>query len=310
VNAQISPIVGETSPTATQLTATGTTASAAQQVGTVGINPASKTYVGGVWVKKLTSDASTVRVELVSTNTYTTTYTLTQAQGWQLLPINVTFTAGDIANLNFRIRWANASATSSIAAASAYLYDVTGRPGVLYPPVCITGAGATGIVKPTSCAAVTASGALLHPQTLRPLASTVRGSFGAVLVPTFDAASQPDGVVFDVAQGAAQNRVVLRVASGVMELKRWDNAGNTWTASVTLTSSATPAAAATTWLRDTEITVRALWDENSTMLSVGTGNASGTKPGSWAPSDDALVNLTIGCDYLLANQFEGMISDS
>lgn len=311
-NAQISPLVGETVASATQLTATGTTASCAQQVGSVGINPASKVYVGGVWVKKLTPDASTVRVELVSTATYTTTYTLTQAQGWQLLPIRQTFAVTDVANLNFRIRWANASATASIAAASAYLYDVTSRPDVLYPPVCQTAAGATGIVKPTSCTAVSDSPGvnLLHPLTKRPLVSIVLGRLGVVLVPTFDGTSQPNGVIFDVAQGAAAtNRLVLRVNSGALEIRRWDSAGNQWAASLTLTTSATPTVGQMTWLRDTAIVVRATWDDNSTQLSAGNGNALGTKPGSWTPSDAALSTITYGCDYASINQFDCIITE-
>jgi len=311
-NAQISPIVGETSPTATQLTATGTTAACAQQVGTVAINPANKTYVGGVWVKKLTSDASTVRVELVSTSTQTTTYTLTQAQGWQLLPIKVTFSGTDTANLNFRVRWANASATASVALADAYLYDVTSNLDVLYPPVVRSGFGANGTTNTTACQALTASQNVnvLHPLTQRTEVSVVRGTLGLTVVPTFDATSQPNGVIFDCAQGAAQNRVVVRISSGALELRRWDNAGNQWVATLTLTKSASPTSSQVTWLRDTAITVRCFWDANTTMLSAGSSNASGTKPGSWAPSDTSVAGIGVGNDWqsTSANQFEGIVT--
>lgn len=311
VNAQISPIVGETSPSAVQLTATSTGAKIVQ--GSLG-TPTSKSYVCGVWVKKLSTDGNftDLTLSLISTSTKSQAFTLTQAQGWQLLPFRATFGAGDVAALQFQVAWGAASSSGQIAIASAYCYDVTGKPAVLYPPVCVSGIGSTGIVKPTSCQATVASGGagILHPLTQRPLASTVRGSFGAVLVAPFDASSQPDGVIFDVAQTAGINRVVLRVNAGALELKRWDNSGNTWTASLTLSAAPSPASGSMTWLRDTAITVRAFWDENSTMLSAGDGNASGTKPGSWAPSDGSLVNLTVGCDYLLTNQFEGLISDS
>lgn len=310
-NAVISPIVGETSPTATQLTATSVLAQAAQQVGSSGINPANKTYVAGIWVKKLTSDSSTVRVELGSTTVYTTTFTLTQAQGWQLLPVNVTFAGTDIANLFFRIKWADASSSSAIACASAYVYDVTGKTGVLYPPVIQTTSGSIATLNATTCQAITqtTNTNVLHPLLLRALQSVVRGSMSLTIVPIFDALSQPNQVIFDLAQGAAQNRVVLRVQSGALELRRWDNAGNQWAASLTLTTNPSPAAGSMTWTRDTAIAIRCVWDENTTMIGAGNGSASGTKPGSWAPSDTSVAKLFIGSDTSAANQFDGLIQN-
>jgi hypothetical protein len=307
----ISPLIGETVATAPKLNANATGAYWGQ--GSLGV-PTNKSYVCGVWVNKQSTDGNytDVTLSLVSNSTKSQTFTVKQAQGWVLLPFRATFGGSDVTQLEFRIGWGSASSNGQIALASAYCYDVTGKPAVLYPPVCQSAVGSTGIVKPTSCqATVAVSGAgLLHPLTQRPLASTVRGSFGAVIVPTFDASSQPDGVIFDVAQTATTNRVVLRVNTGALELKRWDAAGNTWTASLALSAAPTPASGSMTWLRDTAITVRAFWDENSTMLSAANGNASGTKPGSWAPSDASLVNLTVGCDFQLVNQFEGLISDS
>src|SRR6185369_3771022 len=76
-NAQISPIVGETSPSAVQLTATSTAAKVVQ--GSLG-TPTSKSNVGGVWVKKLSTDGNftDVTLSLISTSTKSTAYTLTQ----------------------------------------------------------------------------------------------------------------------------------------------------------------------------------------------------------------------------------------
>lgn len=307
----ISPLVGETVASAPQLNATGIGAYWSQ--GSLGV-PTNKSYVAGVWVKKVSTDGNftDVTLSLISNSTKATTHTLTQAQGWQLLPIVGTFGGGDVNQLEFRIAWGAASSNGQISVASAYCYDVTGKTGVLYPPVCQSAIGATGIVKPTSCSVVTDTPGLnvLHPLTKRPLGSVTLGSFGGVLVPTFDATSQPDGVIFDVAQGAAaQNRIVLRVASGALEIRRWDATGNQWVASLTLTSSATPTAGQSTWLRDQALTVRATWDSNATQISAGNGNALGTKPGSWAPSDNSLSSMTIGNDYAGISQFDGIITE-
>jgi hypothetical protein len=226
--------------------------------------------------------------------------------------VRATFGVGDVANLSLRIAWGAASSNGQIAVAAAYCSDVTGRAGVVYPPVCVTTVGATGSAKQTSCSVISDTPGinLLHPLTKRPLGSVTLGSFGGVLVPTFDASSQPNGVIFDVSQTApTANRVVLRVASGVLEIRRWDTSGNQWSASLTLTSSATPAAGQMTWLRDTVLTVRATWDDTATQISAGNGNAIGTKPGSWAPSDALLSSITIGNDYAGANQFDGIITE-
>ena len=308
-NAQLSPLVGETSPTATQLTATSVAAQIGQQVSNVAINPASRTFVAGVWVKKISADASPIKVQLGSTTVYTTQYPLVQSQGWQLLTAIQTFAAGDTANLFFRLQWASGSATSSIALADAYVYEVTGTTGVLYPPVVRTVGSTPAVLNPTSCQALTASQGVnvLHPLTQRALASVVRGALGLMFVPTFNATSQPNGVIFDVGQSAAVNRVVLRVNTGALELKRWDASGNTWTASLTLTSAPTPAAGSMTWARDTAVVVRCLWDANSSTLSAGNGSAAGVKPGSWAPSDASVAVIAVGCDITSANQIDAHI---
>jgi hypothetical protein len=309
LNSAISPLVGETVATAPTLTATSTGAKIAQASI---VTPTSKTYVGGVWVKKLSTDVNFTDVTIrgVSTSTKTQTYTLTQAQGWQLLPFTFTFSGTDLASLSLEIAWGAASSNGQIAVASSYLYDVTGKTGILYPPIVQTPAAATATLNATSCQAVTqtTNTNVLHPLLLRSLQSVVRGSLSLTIVPMFDAGSQPTGqTIFDLSQGAAQNRVVLRVTSGALELKRWDNAGNTWTASLTLSANLSPASGSMTWLRDTAINVRCLWDENTTMIGAGNGSALGTKPGSWAPSDTSVSKLFIGSDTAAANQFDGII---
>lgn len=310
-NAALSPAIGEISPTAPTLTSTSTTATLSQ----TGIaTPTSKSYVGGIWVRKITSDATfsstSVALNLLSTFGYVTTHTLTAAQGWQLLPFSATLSGSDIASLAFRLAWTCSGSGCQIAVAHAYLYDVTGKPGVLYPPVIRTPVGSTATLNATTCKAATSTTDtnVLHPLTQRTLQSVVRGSMALVIDPLFDATSQPGAVIFDLAQGAAQNRVVLRINAGALELRRWDNAGNQWTASLTMTMNATPAAGSMTWRRNTAIPIRCIWDENSTMLSAGNGNASGTKPGSWAPSDVSVAFMRFGCDLAGANQFDGQIA--
>lgn len=307
-SAVISPIVAETSASAVRLNSTATGAKIVQ--GSLG-TPTSKSYVGGVWVKKVSTDGNfnDVTLSLVSTSTKSTAYTLKQSQGWQLLPITATFGGGDVAALQFQVAWGAASANGQIAVASAYLYDVTGKAGVLYPPIIRTPIGATATLNATTCQAVTqaTNTNVLHPLLQRALHSVVRGALALTIVPMFDASSQPSQVVFDIAQGAAQNRVTVRVNAGALELRRWDNAGNQWVSSLTLSSSPSPGAGVVTWLRDTALSIRCLWDENSTMISAGNGNASGTKPGSWAPSDASVAKLFIGSDTSGANQFDGVV---
>lgn len=307
-NTTVSPAIGD-GGTAPTLTKTGTSGFI---YNVIGGTPNNKSYVGGIWIKKLSADNNftDVTLKLLGTTSFSTTYNVTQAQGWVLLPFSANFGA-DAGTFVFELHWGAASSNGQIAVADAYVYDVTGKTGVLYPPIIRSAAGSTGTLTATKCQAISASQGVnvLHPLLQRNLASVVRGSLGLTIVPTFDAASQPSGVIFDLAKGAAADRVVLRVNAGALELKRWDDAGNTWTASLTLSQSLSPASTAMTWQRDKAITVHAFWDENSTMLSAGGGNVTGTKPGSWSPLDTLVSSLTVGEDYTHAgaNCFDGII---
>lgn len=308
-NAVISPLVGEVSPTAPSLTTTTTNPTLQQGFA---ITPSNKSYVGGIWVKKPSSDSSftSVTVTLAATDIFAKTFTVKQSDGWTLLPINVSFGA-QVNTMVLKVTWGNGSAGQVIAVADAYLYDVTGFAGVLYPPVVRSAVGATATLATSVCKAVTATtdSNVLHPLLQRTLSSVVRGEVAVTVVPTFDAGSQPTtfGVIFDLNQGATQNRVDLRLFSGQLQLARWDNAGNTWTAALTLTKSPNPSAGQVTWLRDQPITIRAIWDENSTMLSAGNANAIGTKPGSWSTSDASVAFLRIGCNSSGVSSFDGTV---
>lgn len=305
-NTQISPVAGEVSATAPTLSATSTGANLSQGTG---LTPTNKVYAGGVWVKKLSTDGNftDVTLSLVSTSTKSQAFTLTQAQGWQLLPFVFTFGGSDVAAMSMKLAWGAASSNGQISAYTAYLYDVTSNPKVLYPPVCVTPAGSTATLGATTCTPITQGANVLHPLTLRTMVSPTRDALTLTVVPTFDASSQPNGVIFDSAQGAAQNRVVLRVASGALELRRWDNGGNQWVATLTLTTKSAPPAGSMTWLRDTAIVMRATWDDVSTQLSAGASNAQGTKPGSWTPLDNNTA-IGVGNDFAAANQFNGCVT--
>lgn len=313
-NTVISPAVGEASPTAPTFTASATNSGVQQGFA---ITPVSKTYVGGIWVKKLSSDANytDVKITLGATTIFTQSFTVHQSEGWKLLPFNFTFGAGEVNTLVFKVTFGSASSNAQFSVADAYLYDVTGKTGVLYPPVIRSAVGSTGVMTATKCQAISSNQGVnvLHPLLLRSLASAVRGSLALTIVPTFDASSQPIfGVIFDLAQSATRNRVLLRV-DGTHDLQfiRWDNAGNVWQAFLTTTTSLSPASGQMTWRRDTPILIHCIWDENSTMITAGNGNASGTKPGSWAPLDTSVASLTIGEDFthLGANCFDGLIKN-
>ncbi|HJU23896.1 MAG TPA: hypothetical protein VJ891_15425, partial [Casimicrobiaceae bacterium] len=306
------PIVGQVIQSAAVLTASADPATCAQ---TTGATPTNKSYVGGVWVNKFYPDSISTTIELAlwsTTGERTYSYTVHQSDGWKLLTIPATtFTGGDVDPLQFRIRFH--AAGRALGVTSSYLYDVTGRVGVLYPPVCQTPVGSTGFVAPTSCSAITASQGVnvLHPLLQRTLASVVRGALDLVVVPTFDGPSQPNGVIFDLAGSATTNRLVLQVSGGLLTISRYDSVGNVWGTGLILTTSPNPPERYMTWLRDTSITIRVIWDSNTLFLTAGGSNAvPGNKPGFWAGASDASVaTITVGNDYSGAIQFDGLISD-
>lgn len=312
-NAQISPLIGETIASAVQLTATNLDASIIQTVGAAPINPASDSYVGGVWVKKLSADGvfTDVTLSLVSTSTKSQAYTLTQAQGWTLLPIRHTFGAGDTASLQFQIAWGAASASGAIAVADAYLYEVTNRPGVLYPPVARSGIGATQSTGTRAVRAITASqdANVLDPYLQRSMVQLTRGVAQLTVVPVYDAGSQPNGVIFDFGGGAAANRVVVDISSNTIRARIMDATPTTSTCSLTLTANDDPTSTQATWRRDIAIPIRLRWQDNGEIsMSVGASSVSSSTPGSWAPIETAMTKIRVGCDIGDASHFDGIVT--
>lgn len=309
-NAQISPIVGETVATASQLTATATGASIKEDTG---VTPTSKSYVGGVWVKKISADGvfSDVTLSLISTTTTSVAFTLTTAQGWQLLPIRATFGGGDVANLSLKVAWGAASSSGSIAVADAYLYDVTSKTGVLYPPVVRTSVGATASSGTRAVKAVSATQDtdVLDPLLRRSMVSVTRGAAQFTVVPTFDATSQPAAVIFDFGATTTTNRVVVDISGGTLRARVIDNTPTTSTCSLTLTANIDPTSTQCTWRRDTAIVIRVRWQDNG-KISIGAGSSSAisTTPGSWAPVETSVGKIRLGCDIADANQFDGIVT--
>lgn len=308
-NSDISPIVGETVASAVRLTATNTGANIS---GDTGVAPTSKSYVGGVWVKKISADGvfSDVTLSLVTTSTTSVAYTLTQAQGWVLLPIRATFGGGDGANLKLKVAWGAASASGAIAIADAYLYDVTGQTGVLYPPVVRTGIGATASSGARGIKALTSTTDtnVLDPNLQRSMVMMTRGMVQLTVVPTLDAPSVQQAI-FDFGQNATNNRIVLDIFSGTLRFRAIDNTPTTSTCSLTLTTNADPTSTQVTWQRDTKIVIRLRWSDNGVVsLSAGNSSASSTIPGSWVPVETSLAKIRVGIGVADLNNFDGIVT--
>lgn len=305
-SSQISPIVGETVATAPLLTATSTGAYNQQATG---YSPTSRSFVAGVWVKKLSTDANftDVTLSLISTTTKSIAFTLTQAQGWQLLAMPAqTFDGSDLANLTFRIAWGAASTSGQIAVASSYVYDVTSNTGVQYPPICQTAVGATGTVATHTLAAATSGSDVLHPFLKRSLVSVVRGLLSIKVIPTFDGTSQPNGTIFEAKEDDTQNVIRLSVISGVLTATLIDDTPTTYTAGLTMVNVRDPSSTQVTWIKDELITILVRWDlAFLSLAAAGSSVITAISPAHNA-SDASLDSINIGGG--VAN-FDGHIFD-
>jgi hypothetical protein len=311
---QISPIIGESVASAMSYIATSN-GPTLFQTGIVA-DPSSKSYIAGVWVKKITGDANFTDISLNlaavgGVTSVTRNYTLKTAQGWQWLAMpSVTFVAGDAAHaLKFTIGWSAAYNLGQIAVASSYVYEVTGKTDVLYPPVCQTPIGSTGYVAETTNLPII-SGANLHALTLRKLTTLASGQLNFTIVPTFGAGSQPNATIFDFGQSTTQNRLVIKISSGTIIATLIDNGSTSHTATITLIGKADPAAGSCTWQRDTAIPVRLRWSSTTGIdFAVGNGAARQVSSLPWTVSDGSLTGIAIGNDIASANPFDGTIRD-
>ncbi len=304
---------GTSSPQYSTGGSTGTTASVAASAQPSQLyqtdlvaNPNGNTYVAGFWAKRISGTATTVTLSLESTavlSEHQATFDLTAEWQWCAGP-PMAFTEVD--PLAFVI-YLN-SADSVIGVYGAYCYDVTGKTDVRYPPVCRSAVGTTG-----SLTATQNTYAVTDPYTKRQTCSVVRGACKFTFVPTFGrnpgvtGHSQPNGVIFDIAEGAAQNRVCLRIASNVLELRRWDDAGNNHAATLTLAYTA-DAVTEVKWRRDEKITIYCSWNNVLTQLSAGDSNATQAVNGGWSANDDSLTAIGVGNDYNNSSPIDGIIT--
>ena len=306
-----SPVIGDTS------SAPRLTANSAGNYGSVdtdtGVNPASKSYIAGVWAKNLNAYTGDVRLSLISGGTTKiVSYSLT-GTGWKFLAMPAqTFGAGDTSNLHFKAQWDTTGAGGQLSLFAAYVYDVTGKTDVLYPPVSISASTLTSTVTPPTIKATTATTDtnVLHPLTQRTMASTSSGSVSFTIVPTFGAASQPDCSLFEVCQSGVLSGVYIYVSSSGLRMRRRDSTGALTSMILSMTTSATPSSSQVTWQRDTAIVIRARWAADGSMsLGAGASSVSAAAVGGWLPSDASVAKIRIGCDSTGVSQFDGIIRD-
>jgi hypothetical protein len=307
-----SPVVANTS------SAPMLTANVAASYGSIdqdtGVNPASKSYIAGVWAKNINGwTAGDVVLSLISGGTTKRQAFTVTGTGWKFLAMPAkTFGGGDTSNLHMKVQWDATGTGGQLSLFCAYLYDVTGKTDVLYPPVSIsastvTSASAPSIVKATTA---TTDTNVLHPLTLRSMMSVASGALSFTVVPTFGAGSQPNAFIFECSQNSTTNGVYIDISSGSIRLRRRDSSSTSATVSLAMTTSASPSSSQVTWLRDQALTVRARWSADGSMsLAVGSANVSGAAIGGWSALDTSVSKIRIGCDNAGANQFDGMIRD-
>lgn len=312
-SSQISPVVGETSATATLLAATATGALVNQTA--IVADPSSKSYLCGVWVKKLSTDGNFTDVTLSLISGGTTkaqAFTLLQSEGWKLLTFEPqTFGVGDVNPLEFRIAFGAASANGQIAVYGAYVYEVTGKTGVLYPPVVVSPVGSTASTGTRACKAISSSQDInvLDPGLLRPMVSITRGALQLTVVPAFDANSQPDQVLFDFGESTTKNRVTVAFISGYLGFQVLDDASALSGAVLALTEKIDPTSSEVTWLRDRPVVIRVRWnDDGSVSMSANGSSTSGPAIGGWSPVETSIAKISVGCTITDAEHFDGIVT--
>lgn len=315
-NAVTSPNLVNTAATAPTITTSGIGGGISQA--NIVADAHNKSFVAGVWVRNLDNGSHFTDITLGLAAVGGTTnvqrkFTLLVSEGWRWLamPAATFSAAGDTGKpLTFSITCGAAYSGAVIAVASSYCYDVTGKAGVLHPPICQTVPGSTKAVGPTTLTA-NVSGTCLHPFILRRMLSTTTGLVTLTVVPTFDGTSQPNGTIFDFGESNVASRVVLRVVSGALQGTIFDAATGTHTASITLVDTIDPVSGQATWRHDTAIDITFRWDTTAGIqLACGNGNASQLSGLPWLTSDNGLTGCGIGNDFTGgAGQFDGTITN-
>jgi hypothetical protein len=252
-----------------------------------------------------------VRVALLygSTEGGSNSFFLTVADGWQMLacpPVTLGAVAGDV---GVRVYFLGQSAGTFYTSCS-YVYDVTSKTDVLYPPIAITDA-TTETIGPCYLNALTDNvGTDVDSELLKTaLVSVSRGALSMTVVPMFGADSQPNATLLDICESTAANRLHLHVSSGSLTVTRVNAAGVSTPMTLNLTNSSEPTSSQVTWRRDTKIEILLRWDDDgTTSLSAGESNTAAAL--SIAPyTDTAVDTLRIGANASAANPFDGHITD-
>ncbi len=251
---------------------------------------------------------SDIKLSLVGDETLQESFVLPNSASWQLLACPAhTFTSANVNPVSLRVGWTPYSTSAAIAVYAPYVYRVTGRPGVLYPPVEPSNTGALG----SACAYAITNTSLtdiLHPLRKHQLITLARGLVKMTLVPMFDGPSQTDCTILDASAAAGNNAIRLLVASGVIYARHIDNTPTTNNASLTLVKTDDPTASQVTWKRDTAIDVIMRWDSTSISLSVG-GSHAATTFSAHNAVDTNVTRISIGSSRTGASCFDGAISD-
>jgi hypothetical protein len=314
-NVEISPLVGEVTPTAERWTASALTPNIEQA--TIVANPSSKSYLAGLWVKNISGTYSDVTLSLATGGTVrgSRDFTLTASQGWQLLVLpSVTFGAGDVADLRFRISWAAAITNGQIAFAAAHVFETTAKTSILYPPVTISAPTLTSTAGAVSLDATTnVTGTdVLHPLTLRNEVNLREGLITFTMIPAYEITSQPLQYLFDIGNPATllKNRIAMLTFGTSLALLVYDNPGNSASIILVATSNPNPPAGSFTWQRDVAVDVRVRWTANGAIyMSAGNGSLSSAAP-AWVPLQSALQQIRIGSSVgAPANFWDGYIKN-
>jgi len=307
------PIVGAGTTCVTLLEA-GATPTCSQAV--VGATTAADRYVAGLLIEKVTADASTGGASVVELTllegaavVMQRRFSLSSADGWQLLPLPACDALTGGAVLTFRIRTITGSA-SKFAVFGSYCYLATTRSTVLYPPIVETAIGATATIEGSYCQALNVSN-IRDPLMQQPMITLARGGLNLSIIPTLGAGGVPDCYIFDVGQAATRNRLSLRVSSGALQARLCDDAMNAYSASLTLSALESPPAGSMTWRRDRLIEIRLRWDTSTGLrLSAGNGYAATSSGVPWTTSDASLGAITFGMDSIASvRHFDGIIRD-
>lgn len=302
-NATLSPIVGETSPTAATFTQSSAGAYIAQSLG---ISPPSNpTYAVGVWAKNLTSPSSDVTVT-IELGTRSQAFTIKNSQGWVLLPASFSYT-GTPTLSELKFSFSAASGTAVVSFFGAYLYETTSKASVLYPPVVVCGPSEYNALAKTSLeVARNSSTDAKHPLLKRQMVSLTRGALNMEVVPMCSAGSQPAQFLFDLACDALTKRFAVSAGPNSLDAIMFDDSGNVRHASLDLTTKADPSANQVTWIRDKAIDIRVIWSENGLSMSAGSSHAVDNSV-PFSVTDGTVLNLTIGEGYDHTSTFDGII---